>query len=386
SERALAEYIVHRLSKAGLDAYLQEVEPGRPNAVGVRPGTGGGRSLLFTGHMDTSYDGDESHLSGAGYRAHAVCDGDWIWGLGANNMKSGLAAALVVIEALAAEDVSLPGDVVYGAVVGETEKSAVDDFAGPRMSGYGVGTRHLILHGVTGDYAVLCEPTGLKVCHANMGVIWVKITTSGTIGHSALSRRPGTINAIEAMHAVQSHLTSWINAYEAAHVYLGEQPNVTISAIRGGLPWRASRNPYECHMYLDIRTVPGVSPDDVKRSLREHLSLLVPQQLAKQPEVRIYVNDPATELAVDHPIITAARAAHLQATGSEPDVAIRRFGSDATHMNRYGVPCVTYGPGGRVHPTAKGLDNEHVNLENMSIAARVYLAMALDICSRRADV
>src|SRR5690242_19501581 len=68
-EGALAEYIVARLAKAGFQSYLQEVSPGRPNAVGVRPGSGEGVNLLFTGHMDTSYDGDEDYLQGDGFKA-----------------------------------------------------------------------------------------------------------------------------------------------------------------------------------------------------------------------------------------------------------------------------------------------------------------------------
>src|SRR5688500_20084017 len=88
-ERALAEYIVARLTKAGFHAHLQEVSEGRPNAVGVRHGSGDGVNLLFTGHMDTSYDGDETYLNGEGFTAQAVHRDGWIWGLGANDMQSG---------------------------------------------------------------------------------------------------------------------------------------------------------------------------------------------------------------------------------------------------------------------------------------------------------
>ncbi|MBI4193675.1 MAG: M20/M25/M40 family metallo-hydrolase, partial [Betaproteobacteria bacterium] len=113
-EGELAKYIVARLAKAGFHAYLQEVSEGRPNAVGVRPGTGEGINLLFTGHMDTSYDGDEDYLKGEGFKAKAVLREGWIWGLGANNMKSGLASALVAVEAICREGIALKGDLLYG--------------------------------------------------------------------------------------------------------------------------------------------------------------------------------------------------------------------------------------------------------------------------------
>src|SRR5688500_4956591 len=136
-EGELAQYIVTRLAKAGFDAHLQEVSEGRPNAVGVRAGTGDGVNLLFTGHMDTSYDGDEEYLQGEGFKAKAVLRDGWIWGLGANNMKSGLASALVAVEAICREGIDLKGDLVYGGVVGETEKAAVDEFKGGAVAGYG---------------------------------------------------------------------------------------------------------------------------------------------------------------------------------------------------------------------------------------------------------
>ena len=91
SEAAMADYIVGRLRAAGIEASHQFVEDGRPNAIGHLPGRGDGRNLLFTGHMDTSYSGDEPHLVGEGFRPKGIFRDGWIWGLGASNMKSGLA-------------------------------------------------------------------------------------------------------------------------------------------------------------------------------------------------------------------------------------------------------------------------------------------------------
>jgi acetylornithine deacetylase/succinyl-diaminopimelate desuccinylase-like protein len=75
-------------------------------------------------------------------------------------------------------------------------------------------------------------------------------------------------------------------------------------------------------------------------------------------------------------------------TGKDAQLIIRRPGADSTHLNRYDVPCICYGPGGRSHPDAKGLMHavgEHVPVENLVIASQVYLDTALDICSRDAQ-
>jgi acetylornithine deacetylase/succinyl-diaminopimelate desuccinylase-like protein len=52
------------------------------------------------------------------------------------------------------------------------------------------------------------------------------------------------------------------------------------------------------------------------------------------------------------------------------------------------VPCVAFGPGGRMHPDTKGASmhafGEHVLVEDCVAAAKIYLAAALDLCSRKA--
>ena len=61
-------------------------------------------------------------------------------------------------------------------MVGEIEKTAIEEFQGIDYSGYGIGTRHLVTHGVTADFALLAEPTGMRISIANMGCIWLRIT------------------------------------------------------------------------------------------------------------------------------------------------------------------------------------------------------------------
>ena len=366
---------------------FQYVEEGRPNAVGVLPGDGEGYNLLFTGHMDTSYDGDEDYLVGEGFKAKAVERDGWIWGLGANNMKSGLAAALVALEAIARTGIRLRGDISFGGVVGEIEKTDIEEFQGSSYSGYGIGSKHLVTHGVTADYAILAEPTGLRISTANMGVIWVRLTVDGTVSHSVFSNRPGVINAIEVMGELQTDLKAWIAEYESRHEFMGERPNVTIAAIRGGAAWRLSRNPYECSLYLDIRTVPGQSTEAIKRELRRVLNGIL----------RAHGRGDAGDAALCHRPADAdfrrsaggrcPRLGTAALTGERPASILRRPGADAVHFRRYDVPCAVFGPGGRTHPDSKGrlmhAVGEHVLIEDVLTAARIYLATALDCATGR---
>jgi acetylornithine deacetylase/succinyl-diaminopimelate desuccinylase-like protein len=383
-ERPMAEYMVDRMTHAGLETDLQLVDADRPNAVGHLRGRGGGRNLLFTGHMDTSYSGEESHLRGAGFKPTAVHEDGWIWGLGARNMKSGLAAALVAVEALAAAKIELNGDLSVAGVVGEIEKAPIEEFQGIDYSGYGSGSRHLVTHGVTADYAILGEPTRLRISPANMGCIWVRITVRGTIAHAALANRPENVNAIALMHELQSDLAGWMRDYEQRHDWLGEHPNVTMAAIRGGLPWRLARNPYECSLYLDIRMVPGQTIEAVKRDLRAFLGGFAERTRTATPSVHFYVTDPPNIVDDNSPVIASLAKAQAQEMVERPPHIIRRTGADAIHFTAYGIPCVSFGPGGRQHPSAGNRAmhavGEHVPIEDVVTAARIYLAVALDLC------
>jgi acetylornithine deacetylase/succinyl-diaminopimelate desuccinylase-like protein len=389
-EIGVAQYLVARMRKAGMDTDLPLVDEDRPNAVGHRRGHGDGLNLLFTGHMDTSYSGQEEHLVGEGFQPKAIHRDGWIWGLGSNNMKSGLASALIAIEAIVHADIELAGDISFGGVVGEIEKTSIEEFQGAEYSGYGIGTRHLVTHGVTADFALLAEPTGMRISIANMGCVWLRISVAGTVAHSAMANRPNVVNAIAVMHELQHDVAQWARDYEASHVYMGEHPNVTMAAIRGGSPWRLSRNPYECSLYLDIRTVPGQTVDGIKRDLRRVLRRFGERKGLNEPKLHLYVTDPPTVLDENLPIVQALGAAQKDITGERLPSIIRRPGADAVHLTAYGVPCVAFGPGGRMHPDARGASSmhafgEHVLVEDCVAAAKIYLALALDLCSRKAQ-
>lgn len=385
-ESGMANYLRDRMAHAGLDAELQFVESNRPNAVGHLRGRGIGTNLLFTGHMDTSYSGEEEHLKGPGFRPKATLQDGWVWGLGANNMKSGIAAALIAIEAIVKAGIKLDGDISFGAVVGEIEKAPVEEFQGVEYSGYGVGSKYMVTHGITADYALLVEPTGLRISTANMGAIWLRIGVGGTVAHSALAHRPGIVNAITVMHELQNDIMQWATVYQKRHHFMGEHANVTIACIRGGAPWRLSRNPYEGSLYLDIRTVPGQTVDMVKRELRSVLASFAERVGMTEPSLYVYVSDPPTVIDEGLPIVEALGAAQKDVTGERPASIIRRPGADAVHFTAYGVPCVVFGPGGRTHPDARGgamhALGEHVLIDDVVTAAKIYLATALDVCNR----
>ena len=387
-EAGVAEYIVARMRRTGIESELQLVESGRPNAVAHLRGDGTGLNLLLTGHMDTSYSGDEEHLGGEGFRPKGVLRDGWVWGLGANNMKSGLAGLIVAIEAIAKVGGRLPGDLSLGAVVGEIEKAPAEEFQGPEYSGYGVGTKHLVSHGISADFALLAEPTALRVCTANMGCLWARIKLQGSVAHSALTNKPGTVNAIDLARALCADLDGWAREFQERHVRMNEHANVTLACIRAGAPWRLSRNPHEASVYLDIRTVPGQSAEDVKRQLRRVLRTFAQRTDVPEPSLTFSVTDPPLLIDESLPVVTSLKEAQHSVMGAASTPFLRRPGSDAVHLTAYGVPCVQFGPGGRLHPDAQGRSmhevGDHVLLDDVLAAARIYAATALSVCSQNA--
>jgi acetylornithine deacetylase/succinyl-diaminopimelate desuccinylase-like protein len=167
---------------------------------------------------------------------------------------------------------------------------------------------------------------------------------------------------------------------------MGEQANVTLACIKAGAPWRLSRNPHECSVYLDIRTVPGQHADDVKRQLRSVLRSFADRTKTKEPSLSFLVTDPALVIDEGLPVVDALRGAQEKIMGQATKTFLRRPGSDAVHLSRYDVPCVQFGPGGRLHPDAKGRSmhevGDHVLLDDVVAAARIYAATALDVCNR----
>ena len=172
-EVELADFILDWYSSHGIKPLRQEVEPGRPNAVGVLKGTGGGLSLMFNGHMDTSFTGtDEDRLITAVDSAEdlggRIVDGK-VRGLGISNMKGGLASFLTAASAIVKSGVKLRGDVILAAVVGEISRTPIGPYQGSEYRGEGIGTRHLLTHGVQSDYALVADGSDLNITWTQNG-------------------------------------------------------------------------------------------------------------------------------------------------------------------------------------------------------------------------
>ncbi|HZP73183.1 MAG TPA: M20/M25/M40 family metallo-hydrolase, partial [Gaiellaceae bacterium] len=147
-EERMAHRMVELFEQLGLAVQWQQVEDGRANALGTWRGTGEGKTLMFNGHMDTSYSGREPWLANVpGFQPSAFVRDGRLYGLGISNMKGALACYVEAVRALQEAGVRLRGDVMIAAVSGEIEKTQYGDAQGAEYRGYAAGTRYLVTHG-----------------------------------------------------------------------------------------------------------------------------------------------------------------------------------------------------------------------------------------------
>jgi acetylornithine deacetylase len=378
SEQAMAEVVKAEFEDTGLPVTWQEVEDGRPNVIGTWEGAGGAPSLMFNGHMDTSYSGREPHLRDIfGFQPHAVLKDNRIYGLGISNMKGALACYLEAVRAVRDAGVRLRGDVLIACVVGEIEKTQWgEEFRGSEYRGYAAGSRYLPTHGGIADMCILGEPTEQRIVLGHYGTMWARISTHGPFVHTAFASGRLHENSIVRMREVMDDVLGWIPTWEQRAEYHGLSGVVNIGALRGGHPWRVSRTPNRTDLFLDIRVPPTMRMQDAKRALGD----LVRDLRAKYPdygvEYEVFVTAPGAEISERHPLIGAIDAGHERVFGHRPERDTVRWFSDASALTRYGIETVNYG-------TSSGLpgpDGENLDIEGLVKIATVYALAITRIC------
>ncbi len=381
-EEDVARAVHSELQQAGFDATLQPIGDDRYNAIGRLQGQGGGKSLMFNGHLDTSFGPEQAHR-GIGYECKAtLIDNEWIYGMGSFNMKSAMGTYIAASEAIQKAGIKLGGDVVIAGVAGEIEKSPVNDYEGRKYQGYGVGTKYAITHGAVADYCILGEPTNMMLIPRHCGTTWIKITVPGRLIHTAWSKVEN--NAINKSRKVLDAIHEWIPDY-CKRNQLGEfQPRVNVSAIEGGWPWRGARTPDNCVIYLDVRTLPENLPVDAYNEVRELIRKVVNENSELEgTRAEIFVSAPGTSIPDDHELITTIVAAHSQQLGKAPEMGVETWYSDAAHMNRYGIPTVNYGSAGRIRDGGGGFSThqgEAVHIGDMLDIIKVYIQVLITMC------
>jgi acetylornithine deacetylase len=338
-ESAVSAAVAAWLEVAGLEVHVEDAAPGRPNVVGVARGTGGGRSLILNGHLDTV-----GLLEPDGGLAARVEDGR-LYGRGAYDMKGSLAAIMAAGAACAALD--LRGDVIVALVADEETAS--------------VGTERLVDHW-RADAAIVAEPTDERLCIAHRGWVAFDLETHGRAAHG--SRPDLGEDAIAKIGPVLVRIDALDRSLQARprHALLGTG-SVHASLIEGGQEY--SSYPARCLLSGERRTIPGERREEIEAELRSLLgdsggSISFP-----------FGRDPL-EVSPDEKIVRVVQAR----TGSE-EVYGAPFWTDAALLAEAGIPAVLFGPRGDGAHAAV----EWVELASLERCRDLYVGVAADFCS-----
>ena len=337
-EREIAAFIEGWARSADLDARIVEGTPGRPSVVVRARGTGGGRTLLLCGHVDTVT------VEGMTHPPHDPrVEGDRLYGRGAYDMKAGVAAALVACREAARR--GLHGDVVVAAVADEEHAS--------------LGVQE-VLADLAADAAIVTEPTELEVAVAHKGFVWLEVEVEGRAAHGS---RPhlGEDAIVKA-----GPLLTGIGELDAAlgartHPLLG-RASVHASLIAGGE--ELSSYPARCTLALERRTLPGETAADAEAELG---ALLAPGMTCRT----LLVREPF-EIDADAEIVRLVRDA---APGAP--VGGASYWADSSFIAAAGIPTVLFGPGGDGAHAAE----EWVSLSDTARVAETLVAVAERFCA-----
>jgi acetylornithine deacetylase len=376
SEQAVVAWIAGLLGREGFEVQCPEVTPGRPQVIARLRGQGGGRSMMFNGHVDN----DSVTESWRWNPYEPKVEGNRLWGAGIHNMKSGVAAMMAAGIALKRSGLPLSGDLVIACVVGELQG--------------GVGTRHLLEHGVRTDLAIVPEPYSTEnVLTKCVGVHKCAFSVVGRSEHT--SRSEQGVDAIAKMVKVIQALP---------RLELGNDdpdfpalPKVVVGSIIGGrsrdydLAGVCNLSDY-CTAILDVRYSGGCTSADIDRALVAWLDRLAAEDPDLRyeyhrpvpPRFRVSGTDmPPTDVPADAEIVDIVGRAHLAVTGRP--IAKRGVvlpysycGNDTAHLQRAGVQCCLHGPRGYAEEVEK-----HVRIDEMLACARTLALAAAEVCGAR---
>ncbi len=334
-ESVIAEAIAAELRTIGLNVEVDEIEPGRPNVVGVLEGRSPGRSLMLCGHTDT--------VGVEGMRSPFVPiekDGR-LYGRGAQDMKGGLAAMIGAARNLVESGGLETGRLIVATVVDEEHSS--------------LGAEAMVTRWHA-DAAVVTEPTELSIAVGHRGFVWIEIETRGIAAHG--SRPKDGRDAIVRMGRVLSKLEELDRNLQARppHPLMGTA-SLHASRIVGGR--EPSVYPDRCVLELERRTLKGESEELVLQEIRDILVALLEEDNEFEGSARLIFARPPYEIDPNHEL---PKVLAQVLRGRWPvSVTGTSFWTDAAVLGKAGIPCVLFGPGGA------GLHSieEYVNLADV---------------------
>lgn len=379
-----AELIGERLRRRGFQVEYVRAEGvrgdsdkyPRTNVIARIEGRGPGRCVHFNGHTDVVPAGKNWTVDPFGGE---VRDGK-VYGRGACDMKGGIAASIIAVEAILASGIPFDGALEISGTVDE------------ESGGYG-GVGYLAQKGWFSkprvDHVIIPEPLNVdRVCIGHRGVWWAEIETKGRVAHGSMPflgncavRHMGAV-----LHRIEEELIPRLASKRTSMPVVPEgarQSTININSLHGGQReerdgWPSPMVPDSCRMVIDRRYLIEEDPEEVKGEITAILEDLRRTRPGFDYEMREVLAFLPTMTDADAPVVRAVEAAILAVLGRKAQQVVSPGTYDQKHIVRIGhlKDCIAYGPG--ILDLAHQPD-EYVGIADMVHSAQVMAMAALDL-------
>ena len=383
-----AELLGNRLAKSGFSLIYERANnpPGdsdrypRHNVIARIEGQQSGPCIHFNGHLDVV-------VPGRGWTVDPfeglVQDGK-IYGRGTCDMKGGLSAAVIAMEAILEENIHFPGAIEISGTVDE------------ETGGYG-GVAFLAEKGFFSkprvDHVIIPEPLNVdRVCLGHRGAWWAEVETFGRIAHgsmpflgdSAIRHMSAFLELLESrlFPALDKKQTSMPVVPEGAR-----RSTLNLQAVHGGeaesfdgMP--SPCVPDSCRLIMDRRFLIEENIAEVKAEVTSLLDELADSRLNFRYQIRDIMEFLPTMTDAEAPVVQAVSSAIKNILGKTPEHIISPGTYDQKHIARIGHlhDCIAYGPG--ILDLAHQPD-EYIVIDDMVTAAKVMAASTLELLGAR---
>ena len=351
-ENEISVAVAQVMRAAGIDVQIQEVEPGRPNVIGVLEGRSPGPTLMFCGHTDTV------SVEGMSDPFDPVERDGRIYGRGSGDMKGGVAAMIEAGAALARSGGLKAGRLIIAAVADEEYAS--------------IGAEALVKEW-RADAAVVTEPTDLKIGIGHKGFSWVEVVMKGRAAHG--SRPLEGRDAILRMGRVLARLEELTNrlASRPPHPILG-CPSLHASFIDGGR--EMSTYPDRCVLRLERRTLVGEDDTIALDEVNEILDSLRAEDSEVEATAQLMFHRRAYVTPDGHTLPSQMEEA-LRSSGRDTTREGMTYWADTAILGHAGIPSIIFGPGGEGY---HGLE-EYVRSDEVLTCRDALIELARSYCA-----
>ena len=280
-------------------------------------------------------------------------------------MKSGIVSIIAAMLAFKRSGNPFNGEIVFMGV-------AEEETAGE------LGTVYLLENGIgaDADFAIVAEPTSLKVGLGNRGLRWFDIVVKGQSSHAGtphlgLNAITYAAKLVEAINAIE--FKSWHHMHETI------LPNVSVTMVSGGT--KENIIPERCNLVVDRRMVPGETEASILEDLLKITERIAKRNKGLEIETKIRPNhfDPYV-ISPDEPIVRAIVESFTQIRGQKPDFTLQAYCTDASHLfHKAGIPTIIFGPG---NGNLCHKPDECVDIADIVMSSHIFLSLLSEVFSK----